>query len=157
MQKIRTRHLNQAGNRPAEDRTGAALVEMALVLPIFCLIVFGIVEFGRAFMIGQLVTNAAREGVRQAVTGDYTNAQVTADIKSFLYSSAKINGSDVTITFTVTPAAGNPAVAGNEVSNCTSKDLITVKVAVPFSKVSLLPPSYLKTTNLNGQAAMRFE
>jgi len=152
MLKIRTRTAN-----PARDRKGAALVEMALVLPIFCMVVFGIVEFGRAFMVGQLVTNAAREAVRQAVTGDYTNAQVTADIKSFLFASAKINGSDVTITYTVTPAAGNPAVAGNEVSNCTSKDLITIKVSVPFSKVSLLPPSYLKTTAINGQAAMRFE
>lgn len=141
----------------SRKRKGAALVEMALVIPIFCMVVFGIVEFGRAFMIGQLVTNAAREGVRQAVTGDFTNANVSADIKSFLYSSAKISDSDVTITYTVTPAAGNPAVAGNEVSNCTSKDLITVNVSVPFSKVSLLPPSYLKTTSIKGQASMRFE
>ena len=140
-----------------QKRRGAALVEMALVLPIFCMIVFGIVEFGRAFMIGQLVTNAAREGVRQAVTGDYTNAQVTADIKSFLLASGKIQGTDLAITFTVTPAAGNPAVAGNEVSKCTSKDLITIKVAVPFSKVSLIPATYLKTTSLSGQASMRFE
>jgi len=143
--------------RRKQRRKGAALVEMALVLPIFCMVVFGIVEFGRAFMIGQLVTNAAREGVRQAVTGDYTNSQITADIKSFLLASGKINGNDVTITYTVTPAAGNPAVAGNEVSNCTSKDLISVKVSIPFSKVSLIPPTYLKTTALSGQASMRFE
>ena len=38
---------------------------MALVLPIFTMLVFGIIEFGRGFMIMQLVTNAAREGCRR--------------------------------------------------------------------------------------------
>lgn len=157
MLKPRLQPAPRSASCSRDDRRGAALVEMALVLPIFCMVVFGIVEFGRAFMVGQLVTNAAREAVRQGVTGDYTNAQITADVKAFLLQSAKIQGSDATVTITVTPAAGNPPVAGNEVSNCTSKDLITVKVLVPFSKVSLIPASYLKTTNISGQAAMRFE
>lgn len=40
----------------------------ALVLPIFFLVVGGIIEFGRAFMISQVLQNAAREGCRKAVT-----------------------------------------------------------------------------------------
>ena len=56
------RHLRNRDRR--QDRRGAAVVEMALVLPIFFMVVLGIIEFGRAFMIGQLVTNAAREAVR---------------------------------------------------------------------------------------------
>lgn len=43
---------------------GAAIVEMAIVLPLLLLLVFGIVEFGRAYMTDISVTHAAREGSR---------------------------------------------------------------------------------------------
>ncbi len=43
---------------------GQSLVEMALVLPILILIVLGLLEFGRAFFIYTVVSNAAREGAR---------------------------------------------------------------------------------------------
>ena len=59
--------MKQLMNR-RHDRRGAALVEMALVLPIFFGVVLGIVEFGRAMMVSQMVTNAAREATS---TGHY--------------------------------------------------------------------------------------
>ena len=40
------------------------MAEMALVLPLFLLLVFGIVEIGRAFAARQALTSAAREGAR---------------------------------------------------------------------------------------------
>lgn len=53
------------------DDTGAAAVEMALVLPILVLLVFGIIEFSRAYNAQITLTHAAREGVRVlAVTRD---------------------------------------------------------------------------------------
>lgn len=143
--------------RRVSQRRGAAIVEMALMLPVFFMVMLGIVEFGRAFMVGQLITNSAREGARLAVTGSASNAAITQNIKDFLAQSGKINGSDVSVTITVSPYPGNPAPAGNDVSSCSSRDLISVKVDVPFSKVSFLPPTYLKTTKLSAQAAMRFE
>ena len=45
---------------------GAAAVEMALVLPLLLLLVFGIVDFGRALNLQITLTQAAREGVRPA-------------------------------------------------------------------------------------------
>jgi hypothetical protein len=47
-------------------RRGASVVEMAIVLPVFMMVVMGIIEFGRGMMVGQLVTNAARYGARLA-------------------------------------------------------------------------------------------
>jgi Flp pilus assembly protein TadG len=50
---------------------GAALVEFALVLSLLTLILFGIIEFGRAYNAQETLTHAAREGVRVlAITGD---------------------------------------------------------------------------------------
>ena len=43
---------------------GQSLVEMALTLPVILLMLFGIVELGRAFLIYSEVSNAAREGAR---------------------------------------------------------------------------------------------
>ncbi len=55
---------------------GAAAVEFALVLPILVLLVFGIVEFGRAYNAYLSVTHAAREGARLAAVGKYDKATV---------------------------------------------------------------------------------
>ena len=49
-------------SRKRED--GQALVEFALVIPIFLLVLFAIVDFGMAFHAWITVTNSAREGAR---------------------------------------------------------------------------------------------
>jgi Flp pilus assembly protein TadG len=137
-------------------RRGAVIVEMALVLPIFLALVLGIIEFGRGLMVGQLVTNAAREGARKAILDGSTNSDITATIQSFLATSANVSTADITVTITVTPAPGN-SNPGNNIAACQSKDLITIKAQVPFDKVALLAGKYLNGKMLTGQAAMRHE
>ncbi len=51
------------------DQQGQALLELALVLPILMLLVFGIVQFGIIFLDNQVITQAAREGVRVGTVG----------------------------------------------------------------------------------------
>lgn len=48
-------------------RTGAALVEFAVVASVCFILLFAIFEYGRYFMVRSLVDNAAREGARVAV------------------------------------------------------------------------------------------
>ena len=60
----------------ANRRKGAALVEAAMVLPIFFLAIVGIVEFGRGMMVSQLVTNSSREAARRCVLDGSTNSVV---------------------------------------------------------------------------------
>jgi Flp pilus assembly protein TadG len=55
--------------RAARDR-GAAAVEFALLLPLLALLVFGIVDFGRALNAQITLTQAAREGARMAALGE---------------------------------------------------------------------------------------
>jgi Flp pilus assembly protein TadG len=45
---------------------GQGLVEFALLLPMLLVLVFGIAEFGRAWMTRNILTGAAREAVRLA-------------------------------------------------------------------------------------------
>jgi Flp pilus assembly protein TadG len=141
---------------PNTSRRGTALVEMALVLPIFIAVTLGIVEFGRAMMVGQLITNAAREGARLGIIEGSTNADIVSDMQAFLLQSANIPAQDLTINITVTPDEGNPS-AGNEVANALPRDLVSVYVSVPFSKVSYISGSYLNGKTLSGRSAMRHE
>ncbi len=50
----------------SRGRRGQALTEMAMVIPILLLMVVGIMEFGRAWALSQVVTDAARQGARIA-------------------------------------------------------------------------------------------
>jgi Flp pilus assembly protein TadG len=64
--------------RPRGDRqSGAAAVELALVLPILLLLVFGIVDFGRAYNAKISLTQAAREGARARALGADAAATTT--------------------------------------------------------------------------------
>jgi Flp pilus assembly protein TadG len=65
-----------------ETEAGQSLVEFSLILPVFLLLLFALVDFGRGFYTWLVVTNAAREGARAAaVQSDAT----TVDAK--LYGS----------------------------------------------------------------------
>lgn len=50
--------------RRHKRRSGQALVEFALIFPVFLLIMLAIVDFGRAFYIQVAIQNGAREGAR---------------------------------------------------------------------------------------------
>jgi Flp pilus assembly protein TadG len=53
--------------RSAHEALGQALAEFALVAPIFFLMLFAIIDFGRYVYYVQILNNAAREGARYAI------------------------------------------------------------------------------------------
>lgn len=138
------------------NRRGAAIVEMALVLPIFFGVVLGIVEFGRAMMVSQMVTNAAREATRLAIIDGSTNNDVETWVEDFLNDSINVAAADVSVTITVDPAPGNDD-PNDVLADAQARDLVTVNVSVPFDKVSYVPGSYLNGKNLSAQSSMRHE
>jgi Flp pilus assembly protein TadG len=52
------------------SQRGQSLVEFALVLPVFVVVFFGIMEFGRLWEISNVLTSAAREGARVAAVSE---------------------------------------------------------------------------------------
>lgn len=54
--------------RGDEGRSGQSLVEFALVLPIFILMLFGVLDVGRLVYANAALSQAAREGARLAAT-----------------------------------------------------------------------------------------
>ncbi|OGX06378.1 MAG: hypothetical protein A3G87_01905 [Omnitrophica bacterium RIFCSPLOWO2_12_FULL_50_11] len=97
----------QLGNSKA-----AALVETAVILPIFVLLMVGMVEFSRVLMVKQVITNAAREGARAgAVNLDDTEALTAAQNVSENYITISgVESGPATVTSSLIAAGGNPAV-----------------------------------------------
>ena len=138
--------------RSERTRRGAATVEMAVILPVFVTIMLGMIEVGRGLMVGQLMTNAAREGARLAVINGTTNSDVSTQVKTFMQGAANVAQADTTVNITIS----NTAAAG-QLTGATTGDLVTVTVTIPFSKVSYLPANYLANVTLSGSSAMRHE
>lgn len=57
------------GRKWARNEKGQGLVEMALVLPLLLLILFGIIEFGRVMGAGLVVAHSARDAARYGTVG----------------------------------------------------------------------------------------
>jgi Flp pilus assembly protein TadG len=141
-----TTRLEKSCRSCRRNRRGAAVVEFAVVSPVFFLLVFGMIEYGRMVMVQQLLTNAAREGARVGVLDSSTASEVRAAVKSYL-TAANVNLTDDKIA--ITPA--NPSSAGYG-------QPVTVTVSVPFSQVSWLPsPMFLGGTTMSASSAMRRE
>ena len=131
------------------------MVEMAVCFPIFMLMLFGIIEFGRGLMVAQLLTNAAREGCRSAIVDGASNATVQASVTSDVVNTVDCASTDVTVTITVTSLANGTAIT--DISAAEPRDLIEIDVAVPFDAISYAAGRYLGGNLLRGQCAMRKE
>lgn len=94
----------------AHGERAAAMVEFAIVLPVLLLIVFGIIDFGRALYTMNNLTSAVREGARLAstqISPDPTTAgsmsAVQSKVSAFVVSFGGNNGAPtVTETFSGT-------------------------------------------------------
>nr|WP_221379629.1 TadE/TadG family type IV pilus assembly protein [Actinoplanes polyasparticus] len=89
--------------RPVRGEEGAAAVEAAIVLPLILLVLFGIIDFGRALQQQALLTAAVREGARTAALNG-TSASVTAKVHS-------VAGADATVASTL--CTGGSAVTAD--------------------------------------------
>jgi Flp pilus assembly protein TadG len=78
-------------------RRGQALVEFALALPVFILVLVGIFDMGRAIYSYNTISNAAREAVRLAIVDQ--NATAITDEAINQAASVGLTSGDVTVEF----------------------------------------------------------
>lgn len=112
---------------------GAALIEAALTLPLLLLLSVSIIEFGRAYQVYQVVTNAAREGARVAVLPGTSNTDVTTRVQAYLQAGQISNPSSATVQITSTTISIGSGTATAS----------RVEVDYPFSFMVLQPVANL--------------
>lgn len=114
----------QAAPRRSVRRGGQATVELALILPVFLLIVMGVLDLGRAFYTYEAVANAAREVARQcALTKNMSTSQMGT-------AATNETGGAITITATSSPACDSSMVAGSPVTVTASASFTPVTTIV---------------------------
>lgn len=92
--------------RPA--RRGQSLVEFALVLPLFLLFIFGIVDLGRGVFAYNAIQNSAREGVRVAIV-DQNMSVIVAEVQKHAIGLG-LRSSDVQLQFLEPDTMADPCV-----------------------------------------------
>jgi Flp pilus assembly protein TadG len=124
-------------------RHGAATVEFALCAPVLFLFIFAIFEFGRTFMVIDLLADAARVGCREGAVQGKSAATIATDVQNRLQGEGVTNTS---VTVQVNGVVGDPAAAS-------SGDAITIGVTVPVSSITWTSTNFL-SGNLSGQSTM---
>lgn len=110
------------------------LVELALVVPLFLVLIMATIDFGWAFRGYITATNSAREGARMGITG----ASAT-DIKNKVVSSSA--GLLDTTNVTVTNAQG---ISGSQITVAVAYDyrfISPIGAVVSFFSAGRLPDS----------------
>lgn len=133
-----------------KKQKGQGMVEFALAIPVFLLLGFGIIEFGRFFLVYISVQTAAREAVRYGISVGTNDAGVTHDqdcdgmiqagqragfFAGIQPSNVDIrydNGPDAAVSFSSLPQCPNTTQQG---------DRVVVKMDVPFKTLFGIVPN----------------
>ena len=131
---------------PKHDERGAAAVELAIVLPILILLVFGIVQFSISFNRLQGLQAAAREGARVAALPQSTQADIRNRVTEAL-DGVLPTGQPPTIT--VSPSAANPC----DLVAADARVVVTVKANTNLD----IPLFGNRTVTLTGKGEFKCE
>lgn len=147
------------------QRSGAVLVETALVVSVFAVVMAGVIEFGHVYLVIGTISAAARGGARTGAVEGVTTAEVRAETERLL--SGSFNKNFATIQVKDASVFDQPGVDARsidysrlpdvEVKNLSTGHLFLVRVEVPYESVAVMPPFWAKGITLRSQAVMRHE
>lgn len=96
-----------------KSEKGAALVEMAIALPLLLLVVWGMIDFARAYYTSNSLSTAVREGARFAAVQADPGASATA-IMAKVKESFNAFGGDTILDASVVVYDSSTIPVGNE-------------------------------------------
>lgn len=118
------------------DERGAAALELALILPIFVMLAFGIIAFGVGYNQQLVVTRAAREAARTMAVTDSSAAATAAALNA----ADSLDAGQLSVSLT-----GCGPTPGLE-------DVAVAEISIPYSYE--IPFVGSKTVTLSGRATM---
>ena len=149
-----------ASQRWMRSDIGQALVELALMFPIFILLLLGAAEFGRLAYAAIEISNAARAGasygsLSHITASDYANIELAATT-----DAANVAGVTATATNSCACSTGAALTCSTALLYCPAPARIIEYVTVTTSGTVdplIHYPGLPRTFTLTGQAIMRVE
>ena len=164
---------------PAAHR-GQSLVEFALVIPLFLLILFGVVDAGRYVYMNSVLSQAAREGARLAAVeaswlGNPTSdpscnqpggpvcpanlAALTTDATNAANRMVAPFGSVSNLYLSCNPSGSAPTGAWTSGTACTTNsgatgNVVSVRVVLTFTPLTPIIAQVMGTITTSGSATM---
>ncbi len=161
-------------NRAVRHRShrGTSAVEVALILPVFLVFLFGILEYSHARMVGNMLKTACRVGARFGSTQGITTQQVRDRVEEILSSIMDTSSVDVIVknagvydddgaTLPTLPDDFN-ALDDIDLDDAEPGQMILVRATVNYENVALFAMPLMEFMGMNdvvltGQAITRHE
>lgn len=137
----------------AADRAGTAAVEMAMVMPILLIILFGSVELGNYFYNEHTLIKAVRDGARFAARQSFANytgcsgspgGSVVADTRNVVKTgyltggtilTPRITDGAISVTTSCAATAGGQTMSGVYYGRPNGAQIVTVSATVGYRPV----------------------
>jgi Flp pilus assembly protein TadG len=146
----RVRRKSQGFKEVVRNERGSTAVEFAVILPVFLLLVFSLIDFGRYFYTRVIITNASIEVASAITRGLYAegdsvaskNQKISAVLQNVAPDVAGFSQlqSSATLTFTIPAACPN------------SSGTTTVNISTPFASIS---PITTFLSSVSSQSTLR--
>jgi len=173
----------QLGVKSPDHGRGQSLVEFALVVPIFILMLFGLVDMGRLVHANSALSQAAREGARVASVQAYWigatgtdcgpggptcpaneaafRANVLTAANGMMVAVATINDAHLHLSCTGASAAAPSGAWTSPPNGCSSANVrqspgarVSVRVAMDFQPITPIIGQLIGTLSLSGSVTM---
>ena len=134
---------------------GQALVEFALVIPVFFMLLFGLIDLGHFVYVSNALNQAAREAARVGSVAGFTQDCSGVPSRAQCIQQVAVGRMAGTPTPTVTSGCSRiigtgPITVGAD--QCRAGDRLTVRLTTPYSMYTPVIAQLVGTTMLTGQA-----
>lgn len=137
-------------------RCGSVAVEMALITPVFFMMLMGVMETCLMFGAQQLLENAAYNTSRLAKTGFITSGQTQAQTVSQILTTelqsygALINTANVTMTETDYNSFSSAAAGGGASGYGTAQQIVVYTITYPWKLFTPMLSAIIGTNGIVG-------
>ena len=151
--------------REHRARRGASLVEFSFILPVFGLLMMGILEFGHIYMVYNTMTAAAKRGARYGSVAGVTNSDVVTRVSDVLDSAIDTSNAEILVkdaSIFDTPEVDTTTIQYEDLVDVSidqlgPRQLFLVYITIPYNDVAILPPFWANNLTLTTQSVMRHE
>ena len=148
-----------ARRQRAEGRSGAAVVEFALIAPVLIAFVLGVIDVGQYVNVGQVLSGISRQAARKAIRIEtLSTTEVESAVQSYLTESFPALASNPGgYTVSVTDKNG-ATISGTSLGTTASGDEIRVTVVLDYDAVRWMSGTPVYTgQDLTSTSVMRRE